>query len=825
MPARRAVIRWAVRLLRREWRQHLLILALIIAAVGATIVGSAVATNTPSPATASFGTANHAETFGAAGPRVTAQIASLRQRFGRVDVIENQTLSVPGSIQTYDLRAQNPHGPFGQPMLSLVSGHYPVGASQVAVTSGVAADFRLRIGDTWTVGGAARQVVGIVMNPQNTLDQFALVPPGQVQAPTQITILFDAPGRALHPIGPNVTTPSMVANANVINPATISLAAAALGMLLVALVGVGGFTVLAQRRLRSIGMLGAQGATDRNIRLVVRANGVATGAVGALAGLALGVAVWLAWRPQVESSTHHQIGAFQLPWIVVAEAMVLAVVAAWIAAARPARAIARVPIVLALSGRPAPPKAVHRLALPAGLACLAVAFFLLGAAGAAPQGGALPVLLGLVTLVVAVILLAPMCLAVVARLARRGPVSVRLALRDLARYRARSGPALGAISLSVLIAIIICVASAARFGNMLDYAGPNLASNQLVVWTQGQPQGTVYTGPGSGPAKPSSPGGPSPAQILAKQAAGARGIAAALGSGSIIALQTSDGTLQHAAPGRSWNGAIYVATPQLLRAFGVRQADINPSADVLTMRPGLSGYSHMQLVYGNYPGSSGASHNGNSFPCPPNSCLANPVIQEVSALPSGTSAPNTLITEHAVQQLGLHVSTVGWLIQAPSALTASQIYNARQAAGLAGLSIETRNSIPTLSEITNLATLAAIVLALGILAMNVGLIRSETAGQVRTLAATGANGMTRRNLTAAVAGSLGLIGAVLGTIAGYIAVIGFLRTNQLDLLSSLGSIPVKNLLAILIGMPLLGAAGGWLLAGREPAAMGRLPLE
>ena len=52
MPARRAVIRWAVRLLRREWRQQLLILALITVAVGATVVGSAVATTTPSPVTA-----------------------------------------------------------------------------------------------------------------------------------------------------------------------------------------------------------------------------------------------------------------------------------------------------------------------------------------------------------------------------------------------------------------------------------------------------------------------------------------------------------------------------------------------------------------------------------------------------------------------------------------------------------------------------------------------------------------------------------------------------------------------------------------------------
>ena len=72
------------------------------------------------------------------------------------------------------------------------------------------------------------------------------------------------------------------------------------------------------------------------------------------------------------------------------------------------------------------------------------------------------------------------------------------------------------------------------------------------------------------------------------------------------------------------------------------------------MRPGLSGISHMQLTYGPPPGSPGnpsgpGGPSGNSFPCPKTSCLANPVIQEVSALPSGTSAPNTVITEHAVR--------------------------------------------------------------------------------------------------------------------------------------------------------------------------------
>ncbi len=151
---------------------------------------------------------------------------------------------------------------------------------------------------------------------------------------------------------------------NPLNPETIVLALATVGMLLIALVAVGGFTVLAQRRLRSLGMLGALGATDRNIRLVVRANGVLVGVAGALIGAVLGLAGWLAYRPRLESSSHHLIGVFQLPWIVIGPAMALAVVATYFAAARPARAVTRIPIVAALSGRPAPPKQVHRSALP-----------------------------------------------------------------------------------------------------------------------------------------------------------------------------------------------------------------------------------------------------------------------------------------------------------------------------------------------------------------------------------------------------------------------------------------------------------------------------
>jgi putative ABC transport system permease protein len=226
------------------------------------------------------------------------------------------------------------------------------------------------------------------------------------------------------------------------------------------------------------------------------------------------------------------------------------------------------------------------------------------------------------------------------------------------------------------------------------------------------------------------------------------------------------------------------------------------------------------------PGNAGGNGPGpQSFPCPKSECLANPVIQEVSGLPSGTSAPNTVITEHAIRQLRLHSSASGWLIQTPHPPTAAQISNARLTASAAGMTIETKNSIPTTATILNWATVFGIALALGILAMSVGLIRSETASDLRTLTATGASSTTRRLLTAITAGALGLLGAVLGTAAAYVGAVAYARGNSLDGLSSLQYVPVANLLVILVGTPLLATAAGWLLAGREPQVISRQPLE
>jgi putative ABC transport system permease protein len=269
-PARRAMVRWAWRLFRREWRQQLLVLALIAVAVAATILGAAIATSTRQPSDAGFGTANHLVTIPGSDPHLVADIAAIKQRFGAVDVIENQTIST-GTVTTAELRAQVPNGPYGKPLLALVSGHYPSGPDEIVLTKALASTFDVRVGDNWHEAGSSRRIVGLVENPQNLADEFALVAPGQVSTPNEVTVLFDATSSSIVkaqaagfklPSGANLEglpPPS----SNIINPETIVLVLATFGLVFIGLVAVAGFTVMAQRRVRALGMLGAIGATDR----------------------------------------------------------------------------------------------------------------------------------------------------------------------------------------------------------------------------------------------------------------------------------------------------------------------------------------------------------------------------------------------------------------------------------------------------------------------------------------------------------------------------------------------------------------------------------
>jgi putative ABC transport system permease protein len=138
------------------------------------------------------------------------------------------------------------------------------------------------------------------------------------------------------------------------------------------------------------------------------------------------------------------------------------------------------------------------------------------------------------------------------------------------------------------------------------------------------------------------------------------------------------------------------------------------------------------------------------------------------------------------------------------------------------VTVEIATYYPSLDDFTGRAIAAGIVIALSVLAMSVGLIRSETAPDLRTLTATGASGMTRRTITAATAAALGLLGVILGVAGAVIAGMAWMHSG---LTATAGGVPMTDIVILLIGLPLVAAVGGWLFAGREPPAVARQPLE
>jgi putative ABC transport system permease protein len=349
-----------------------------------------------------------------------------------------------------------------------------------------------------------------------------------------------------------------------------------------------------------------------------------------------------------------------------------------------------------------------------------------------------------------------------------------------------------------------------------------LSSDQLVLHANTPPPvgTTILTPNGKTHIQKASSTATATPQQLATHAAS---IARALGA-QLVALETPNAQVIGTDLGRQWDGAIYVATPQMLRTFGITSSEIDPNADILSSRPGLSGVSGLALDYAS-GGKRGPPSSDQSCTAAAG-CLPHPVVQEVGALPLGTSAPNTVITEHAMSEFHIQATTTDWLLQGAQPFTAAQISSAELAASTTRLSVESKNDQPTSSAVVGWATIFGIVIALGVLGMSVGLVRSESASDLRSLAATGASSYTRRTLTAVTAGALGFLGALLGVVGGYIGMIGWLRSNSLNGgIAALGNIPVTNLLLILLGMPALAAAVGWLFAGHEPAAMARQAIE
>jgi putative ABC transport system permease protein len=820
--ARRAVIRWARRMFRREWRQQILVLTLLTVAVAAAIGSITVASNAVPADNSDFGSANQVLSFDGSDPqKLQAGLDSARKSFGTIDVIGHRSVPVPGSVEKLDYRSQVPGGTYSGDLLVLRRGRYPAGPREVAVTDGAAESLQLEIGSTLALDGHRRIVVGIVENPSKLSDEFALISPSSAR-PDQVDVLVkanegSASTRSFYDSqssdrSRSAFAGSMIRGSDVSSTAEtlVMFSVATVFLVLASLVAAAGFAVVAQRRLRQLGMFAAVGATQKHLRLVLLTNGAVVGAIAAVIGTITGLALWVALAPTLETAVDHRIDRLGLPWSLIAATGLLALVGASAAAWWPGRAIARLPVVLALSGRPPRPRPARHSAIAAtaliavGIGCLAL------------SNRDRPALIvgGLLATIFGTLLLGPLAIRTFSAVAGRVSITPRLALRDLARYQARSGAALAAVTLALGIAATVVVTASAEEAKRAGEP-PSLSDRQV----------RVYLGPSE--ARELTPVD-APARI-GQLNASVRQLASSLDHGTLTPLRNavepgvmpmsvgntrvfptieltkrsnSDGGVRY-----TGQSQLYVATPAVLRYLGIDPSTIDPSTDFLVDRSvATTGLTIPSMT------------SRRDF------AVTN--VQKIDArghlfgADSGR-VPANFITFNGLRRHGWKQIPAGWLVESRTPLTSDQIADARNVAAEAGLTIEVRRKSNPPTEVMAIATAAGALLALAILAMTVGLIRGESAGDLRTLAAAGATSTIRRTLTATTAGALALLGALLGVAGAYAA----LAATYHDDLGYLSDVPVLYLALAVVGVPLAAVAAGWLVAGREPPAIARPAIE
>jgi putative ABC transport system permease protein len=277
--ARRALVHWAWRLFRREWRQQILVVTLLAVAVAAAIGSVTVASNSGADRSneAEFGSADQLLSLDGGNPRaLAATLRGLRQQYGTIDIIGHRSLASPVPSSRSSSVLVTRAGPYGgapcNPPRQL-----PDGRDQVAVATA-----------SPTCSGSRSETQPRRPSPDRRRNRRE---PRRSERRGSPSSLRRPPGRRpRHRLGEKRRiAPDMAPGGRRQqsirgndNPADelLMFSVATVFLLLASLIAAAGFAVIAQRRLRQLGMLAAIGATEKHLRLVVMTNGAVVGAIG-----------------------------------------------------------------------------------------------------------------------------------------------------------------------------------------------------------------------------------------------------------------------------------------------------------------------------------------------------------------------------------------------------------------------------------------------------------------------------------------------------------------------------------------------------------------
>jgi putative ABC transport system permease protein len=374
-----------------------------------------------------------------------------------------------------------------------LAGRPPAGQNEVVLTQSLAERLDLGVGDTLVPSerSPSFEIVGVTELPADLNYEAVIADPGTLSAlgagpgdrvdSASIPLLYvDAGGpvtwdevRELNESGYLVTSRAVLldppacggTDGPLCPESALGGEAAARAFALIALLVVmallqvvllagPAFAIGRRAQARDLALVAASGGDRRHVGGIVRGGGLALGGVGGVAGAAVAIIAVIAFKPQLS-----RLGGSALPSIdvqpldiiaILAVAIVTGLVAAWL----PARQASRQDVVAALGGRrPAPrlPKRIPALGAAAVVVGALIAFY-----GAGP-GDPLAIVFGSVVAELGLVAMSPTLVAWVARIGPRLPAVPRLALRDAARSRTRSGPAVAAVMAAVAGAVAVSI--------------------------------------------------------------------------------------------------------------------------------------------------------------------------------------------------------------------------------------------------------------------------------------------------------------------------------------------------------------------------------
>ncbi|MEQ7127448.1 ABC transporter permease [Actinopolymorpha sp. B11F2] len=267
--------------------------------------------------------------------------------------------------------------------------------------------------------------------------------------------------------------------------AAVAIIALIVAMALVEVVLLAGpaFAVGARRLQRTLALIASNGGTPRQLRRVVLASAVVLGGAGSALGVLAGITVAFAALPLVQRLSDGWLGPFDVPWLHVLGIAAFGLLSAVLAAVVPAALAARQDVVQVLAGRRGDRRP--------GLRSPVVGLVLLGAGiGGSAYGalvkssGELYIAVSALVAVLGMILLVPVVIATAAKVSGRLPFPLRYAVRDAARHRTRTAPAVAAVAGTVVGVVALGIgASSDALENERTYV-PSLplGTGALVSW-------------------------------------------------------------------------------------------------------------------------------------------------------------------------------------------------------------------------------------------------------------------------------------------------------------------------------------------------------